>query len=192
MAHQLLELPGKARPSHAASTDLGRPIICHGYIAARGDERWLYTTDSYVFCALRVNPKLKEGFVPIGALKRIEMGRKAEQVNTTSWRVFENDSNVLYDCASHVPTPCNFPDPESLGLWKKDRDRDKLVWDTNNPIDIGLNPDLITKLGKALGAAGRGLRFSMTGPLHTVHVTPLTADVVDRARALLMPIRLHV
>lgn len=181
-AKKTISIPAKCKPSRAASTDKTRPVITHGFLIRHDKELWLCTTDSYVAVAIQVRGDADEGFIPIDALRLMEKGREAEQIDRTTWKVLTPDGTATFDCGIQVGTG-RPPDLAKLGLFDAPEKTKEAVF------PVGANPTLIKKVSDALGASD-SCRFDFVGPLRPIHVSP--PGLGSERRALLMPIRLNV
>lgn len=179
-------IPKGCKPSKACGTDRTRPILTHAYLRQHDRQWWLCMTDGYIAVALKVTAGVDvvEGYVPVGALRMMEAGKHAEQQSGTAWRVVTNDGLLTFDCGYlDGRPPGEFPDFKGLGVWDKP--------DSGDVNAIGMNTELMWKIGQALGTARQnvGCRMDFVSPLRPIWVTPLMAE--PTGVALQMPIRLN-
>lgn len=180
-----ITIPAKCKPSRAASTDKTRPVITHGFLIRHDKELWVCTTDSYIAVALQVRGGADEGFIPIDALRLMEQGKEAEQIDRTTWKVLTRDGTATFDCGIQVGSGSP-PDLAKLGLFDAPKKAEEKAEET---FPVGVNPTLIKKVSDALGASNM-CRFDFVAPLRPIHVT--APGYESERRALLMPIRLNV
>lgn len=183
-----ITIPAHCKPSKAVSPERTRPVICHAYLRRRDGDLWLCATDSYIAVAVKVTGDAQEGFVPVGALRLMERGQKAEQVSKTAWKVWTNEGTVVFDIADKVDGAVAYPDFDKLNVFDGP-EADKAPLSPNGKFAIGIDHELIKRVGDSIGGK-RGLRFEFTGPLRAVRLVPLQAGT-DRV-GLCMPIRLEI
>lgn len=188
-----ITIPAKCKPSQGASTDRTRPVLTQAYLRRHDGDLWLCTTDSYIAVAVKVEGNAQEGYIPIGALRLMERGQKAEQISTTAWKVWTKEGTVVFDCEEFVSGKTAYPDLSKLGIF------DAPDKNPNDPIEpdkagrwqIGMNPLFMKRMADALGAGDYGCRFQFVGQLKPIMVFPLQSDGASR-RGMLMPIRITV
>lgn len=184
-----INVPAKCKVSKVASTDKTRPILCHAHITEHDGKMWLCATDSYRAVAVMVDGSgLREGFIPIGALRLIEQGRQCEQLGRYSWRVETPDGSVTFDVESTLKSSKDFPDLAKVGIFDK-YEAGEWTFQKGKPINVGFNPEFMASMSAALGAKF-GVRLEMVGPLKPTRVFALGNEA--RGIGLLMPIRLNV
>lgn len=186
-------IPGKCKPSQGASDDRTRPILTHAYLRRHDGDLWLCTTDSYIAIALKVTGDAQEGYIPIGALRLMERGQKAEQVSTTAWKVWTKEGTVVFDCDDSISGTTAYPDLAKLGIFEQQEknQHDPIAPDKAGRWQVGMNPKFMKRIADALGAGDYGCKFEFVGQLKPIRVLPLQGSGSDRI-ALLMPIRITV
>ena len=185
-----ISLPsGGCKPSVVCGTDRTRPRTMHGYLRRRGDDLWLYASDSYIAVGLKVSGTASEGWVPRPALEAIERGDWATQLNSTTWRTRPTStgstiSTATHDVATEIASEV-FP-YESLEVpLHAEREPVALA-------RIALDSVLTARLSKALGAGaatyGGGVVLHFAGPKEPIRVTSRVHDASERVGAQ-MPVR---
>lgn len=152
-------LPSGCKPSAMCSTDGTRPTLMHGYLRKRGDGLWLYATDSFAVCGLRVDGNATPGWVPRPVLDALERGDHATQLSSTSWSCASTHATVTYEVVDLVRNG-TFPNVEPFLFGEVEPASLAMV---------ALDPALTVRLAEALGARhGVVLRFS--GALRVMRV----------------------
>lgn len=163
------------RPSEALGDDDFRPILNHGAIVEFGGQRFLATTDSYIYALIPVETTAK----PNGTMISGDAIAAAEQLPRPAFEL-QPDGTTRVGRAIYEPLEGKFPGPE--GLWPKES-KDATV--------VSLSPRILMHLAKALDALtpGReGVRLTITGRHKPIVVEPVNGETAG-AKGLLMPIR---
>lgn len=177
-----ITLPHGCTPSVACGTDEMRPALLHAFLHKREDGLWLLATDSYIAVALKVDGDAEEGWVPVGALERMEAGERGTQVSATAWTVTAPYGSATFDFAAGDDA-VKRPTVEKV-LWG-DRDPQAMT-------DVVLNPVLTERLARAIGAGKGsgywGCRLELTGAEGPMRITPL-GDTSGERFGVQMPVR---
>lgn len=133
------------RPSKAVSDDPRRPALRHPHVIERGGHKYLLATDSYIAAFLPLREDAPVGAIHVDALRRIDSGERGHWIEDDGTVVFGDDRTGQTRYARPVDSAFRNGAPT-------------ITFDpgTDQVVSIAINPWLLWRLAKALGATKRG------------------------------------
>jgi len=193
-----MKLSKKYKIEEAASKDSSRPSINHIEITTHNDKPVAVATDGRMLAIVPVEMAEddKPGMITVEALKRSRKFQK-RVASRRSFRYRRNEPDqIIPEDIKLSETDVVFPDRASLprpaiGETRPYPDWTKVVPDgkEHTTFKIGLNPSLLYKLAKAMGAGDGGVSILCKSPDEPMIVR---AERDPDALGILMPMRIHI